>query len=115
MNSGMTPLSARATIPTIKAGASGRQPLATLSKIKFFPVRSGGEHDFAFLVFGSIGAPNLAALILLKAKSTPARHRLSCTEGTQAGISRFHAIYRDLRGPRAGANNHERCLLDVMS
>jgi hypothetical protein len=70
------------------------------------------EHDFSFLVFGSIGAPNLGALILLKAKSTPARHRWGRTEGTQA---LNFAIYRDLRGSRAGANNHERCLLDVMN
>jgi len=37
---------------------------------------------------------------------------LGCTGGTQA---LNFAIYRDLRGPRAGANNHERCLLDVIT
>ena len=74
------------------------------------PFEGAPEHDFSFLVFGSISAPNPGALILLKAKSPPARHRLDCTGGTQA---LNFAIYRDLRRPRAGANNHE--LLDVMS
>ena len=95
MKSGMMLFSAKATIPAQKAEASGRRRLATLSGIKFFLAPSGGhpEHDFSFLVFGSIGAPNLGALILLKAKSTPAGHGLGCTEGTQA---LNFAISRDL-------------------
>jgi len=114
MKSAVAPFSAQATIPVLKAGASGSERLATLSGIKFsWPLQGGHpEHDFSFLVFGSISAPNPGALILLKAKSPPARHRLDCTGGTQA---LNFAIYRDLRGPRAGANNHERCLLDVMN
>ena len=39
------------------------------------------EHDFSFLVFGSIGAPNLWGLILLKAKSTLERHRFELHGG----------------------------------
>jgi hypothetical protein len=78
----------------MKTGASGKLRLATLSGIKFSHSLEGApEHDFSFLVFGSIGAPNLGALILLKAKSTPARHGLGCTEGTQA---LNFAISRDL-------------------
>jgi PhoPQ-activated pathogenicity-related protein len=67
------------------------------------------EPDFSFLVFGSIGAPNPGALILLKAKPPPTRHELWAAQG-DASLD-----FRDLRGPRAGANNHERCLLDVMN
>jgi len=66
MNSGMMLFSARATIPAMKTGASRRRRLATLSGIKFSRfLRGAAEYDFSFLVFGSIGAPNLGALILL--------------------------------------------------
>jgi len=105
MKSGMAPFSAQATISALKGGGLVEAAPRRLVPDQIFlpPLRGHPEHDFRFLVFGSIGAPNLGALILVKAMSTPARHRLDCTEGTQA---LNFAIFRDLRGPRAGANNH---------
>jgi hypothetical protein len=59
-----------------------RRRLAAFGDRNFLPLpESVPEHDFSFLVFGSIGAPNPGALILLKAKSPPARHQLAAQGG----------------------------------
>jgi hypothetical protein len=69
------------------------------------------ELDFGFLVFGQIGAPYRQILILVKAGS-PDRQ-----QSADAGERKpwIFAICRDLRRTRAGANNLERCLLDVIT